>query len=97
MTKSFVWAEAPIMPGDLCQWFALCFEPATTHRDHPIIGPVPVCLTCKTSGVDVAEKPTDISKINQDDKTLDKAGQREKTGDPAGDALVDLANDIDNG
>lgn len=50
MTKSLVWAEAPLMPGDLCEWFARCFELATTHREHPVLGPVPVCPIHDTFG-----------------------------------------------
>lgn len=50
VTKSLVWAEAPLMPGDLCEWFACCFEPATTHREHPVLGPVPVCPVHDTFG-----------------------------------------------
>ncbi len=42
------------------------------------------------------DKPTDLSKIREDDKTLDKAAKKEKTGDAAGDALVDWAKDIDS-
>lgn len=96
MTKSLVWAEAPIMPGDLCGWFALCLKPATTLRDHPILGPVPVCPTHETFGVDMAKKSTDISKVREDDKVLDKAGRREKTSDPVVNALIDAADDIDS-
>lgn len=33
-----------------CQWFALCVSPATAHRDHPIMGKVPVCSEHATFG-----------------------------------------------
>ncbi len=67
MTKSMAWREALIMPGDLCEWFAGCFEPATAHRHHPIIGQVPVCPTHLTFGVDMTkDKPTDLSKIREE-------------------------------
>lgn len=29
-----------------CQWFALCSNRAATHRHHPILGMLPVCLRC---------------------------------------------------
>jgi hypothetical protein len=29
-----------------CQWFALCENVATTTRNHPILGDVPICTRC---------------------------------------------------
>jgi len=29
-----------------CEWFALCTNPATTERRHPILAPVPICDRC---------------------------------------------------
>ncbi len=29
-----------------CQWFALCENPATTTREHSILGNVPICDRC---------------------------------------------------
>ncbi len=29
-----------------CQWFALCENPATTTREHSILGNVPICGRC---------------------------------------------------
>jgi hypothetical protein len=34
--------------GLTCQWFGLCDNPATTTRDHPTLGPVPICDRCNT-------------------------------------------------
>jgi hypothetical protein len=33
-------------PGQLCEWFALCDNLATTTRPHPILGDVPICERC---------------------------------------------------
>jgi len=30
----------------LCEWFALCTNPATKTRPHPILGAVPICDRC---------------------------------------------------
>ncbi|ASR75981.1 hypothetical protein J4U02_gp118 [Mycobacterium phage Aziz] len=30
----------------LCQWFARCGNHANGLRDHPILGPVPICKRC---------------------------------------------------
>jgi hypothetical protein len=43
-------------------------------------------------------EPTDISKINKDDKALTKAARadnKKKTGDPAVDALVEATKELD--
>lgn len=29
-----------------CRWFALCPNPATKTRPHPILGDVPICDRC---------------------------------------------------
>lgn len=31
---------------DTCGWFALCNNEATTSREHPVIGSVPICEQC---------------------------------------------------
>lgn len=36
--------EDAIAAGELvCEWFALCTEPATEAIEHPILGAVPTC------------------------------------------------------
>ncbi len=30
----------------LCQWFALCTNPAALTMPHPILGSVPICDRC---------------------------------------------------
>lgn len=87
--------------GDICMWFALCLENATTTRDHPILGPVPVCTEHLTFGVEMPKKQFDagddnIGQIGADDASLDKAGERKHSGDRAADALSDAARDIDS-
>lgn len=32
--------------GKSCRWFVLCTNKATTTRDHPILGKVPICRNC---------------------------------------------------
>lgn len=34
------------MTAILCQWFALCIRAATTTREHPVLGAVPICSEC---------------------------------------------------
>lgn len=34
------------MSTDLCEWFAMCANAATTTREHPILGAVPICDRC---------------------------------------------------
>lgn len=29
-----------------CEWFAMCTNPATMTRSHPILGQVPICKRC---------------------------------------------------
>lgn len=36
----------PPQPTDICRWFVLCENEATSHRPHPILGPVPICDRC---------------------------------------------------
>lgn len=31
---------------DVCQWFALCENKATTSQAHPVLGSVPICERC---------------------------------------------------
>lgn len=31
-----------------CAWFLLCENDATTARDHPVLGSVPICDRCNT-------------------------------------------------
>lgn len=31
----------------LCEWYAMCFNPAVGTVSHPIIGSVPVCQPCR--------------------------------------------------
>lgn len=31
---------------ELCGWFAHCFNDATTTREHPVLGAVPICDRC---------------------------------------------------
>lgn len=30
-----------------CHWFALCDHPATSLREHPVLGAVPICTRCE--------------------------------------------------
>lgn len=29
-----------------CEWFALCTNQTSTAAEHPVLGPVPVCVRC---------------------------------------------------
>ena len=31
----------------LCEWFALCTNPATTTEPHVVLGEVPICARCQ--------------------------------------------------
>jgi hypothetical protein len=33
--------------SQFCQWFATCTNLATTERDHPVLGKVPICDRCE--------------------------------------------------
>jgi hypothetical protein len=34
------------MTALLCMWFAYCTRTATTMRQHPVLGRVPICAEC---------------------------------------------------
>lgn len=38
--------EAVRLAG-VCEWFALCTNPATDTEPHPVLGAVPICERCK--------------------------------------------------
>lgn len=47
--RVFVEGVEPANGGDAeigCAWFLLCDNPANGLRDHPILGPVPICVRC---------------------------------------------------
>lgn len=39
--------HGPEVPGQLCQWYATCSNPATTELEHPVLGKVPICERCQ--------------------------------------------------
>lgn len=41
-----------------CAWFLLCKRAATTVREHPVLGAVPICAACdaKVARLDGAAK-----------------------------------------
>lgn len=34
------------MDPQLCEWYALCMNPAVGTTPHPILGNVPICQRC---------------------------------------------------
>jgi hypothetical protein len=50
----------------------------------------------KDKGKGKGEKPIGINKFHKDDKILDKAADRKKTGDKAVDKLIKWARDVDS-
>lgn len=36
-----------VTPDNECQWFANCTRDATSLMNHPILGIVPICDTCR--------------------------------------------------
>lgn len=94
------------MPGDLCEWFAGCFEPATAHRNHPIIGQVPVCLSHLIFGVDMTKgkphsKDDDAARAKHTKRPEGQGtkitGDADKGKDKLNKLLKEWKDDIDEG
>lgn len=41
----------------LCAWYALCANPATTSRRHPVLGAVPICAICDAKVARLSKEP----------------------------------------
>jgi len=50
-TFRFIPTTVPI--GQLCEWFGLCHNTAIGTKLHPILGPVPICVSCYELMVEV--------------------------------------------
>lgn len=46
----------------ICEWFALCDNPATTTRSHPILGDVPICDRCDAKVVAMEDRETEADR-----------------------------------